>query len=471
MYDGKRIIPAPFVSLNKTYQRTEDNTPIGSLWEGTITGKIVAYMGSPDSTGTFWTAGGYPNDEVILSSSRLASIIRKQEALRELFSEDGHQLEFQSEDGSAPMKCNPRITGLTFQEGPWFQTCDFTITFQADVIYINGTVLGEDDFDDFIESASEEWQIETNEDQLEGIGLQTFRLTHQVRAKGKRVHSDDGSLPKQAWERARDWVLPRLGLDTNIVASSGIGNLPSYFGGYNHVRSESIGELDGNYSITENWILASGGAIEDFDISVRNTSENSLTTVSIDGRITGLELRDANQQLLTSKYDNALAKFNSISGSIISKANLYSGKNINPRALSVSVGRNPIAGTISYSYELDDRPPNLVSGAISETISIQDSLDNDVIAVLPIVGRRRGPILQDIFTKRESTRTLTVELVMPVPTGTIRQRMDANPSGTIEIIANEIAPTGYQVFQVENTHSWDIQNGRYSLNRQWIYEL
>lgn len=470
IYNGQRLIPCPFVTITKTFERSEDTTKLGTLWQGTINGTIVTHKGSPDSSGNFWTLGGYPADEAVGDLSKLGVIFRKQEAIRELFSEDGHMLEFQSADATPPMKCNPRITNITFQEGPWYNTCIYNISFEADIIYVNGTVLGEDNYDYFINSASEEWQLETNEDQVEDIGLRTYRLTHNIRVQGKKIYNDDGTISMEAWERGRDWALPRLGMNTAFINSSGVRDMPSYYGGYNHVRNETIGIMDGTYSVTENWILASGGAIEEFDISTRTSVENSLTSVTIDGRITGLETRDADMQLITSKYANASSKFSAISPSIITRASSYSGKNLNVIPLNTTIGRNPNNGTISYSYEYNDRPSNLISGALTESITIQDSKGIDVIAIIPIPFRAQGPILQDIGTKREKTRTLTVEAVMPVPSGTILQRYNAQPSGAVEDIANQIKPTGYQVFQTENTPSWDIQTGRYSFTRQWTYE-
>lgn len=471
MYNGKRLIPCPLVTLSKNYQRTDDGQLIGTSWTGTINGTIVTHKGSPNSSGTFWTLGGYPADETVGDTSKLGIIFRKQEAIRELFSEDGHMLEFQSADATPPMKCNPRITGITFEEGPWYNTCSYSISWEADVIYVNGTVYGEDSFSFYIDSASEEWQLETNEDQVEDIGLRTYRLSHTLRAKGKRIFNDDGSVSMEAWERAREWVLPRLGLDTNYLASSGVRDLPDYYQGYNHVRSETIGEVGGDYSVTENWLIASGGALEEFDISTRTSSETSLSTVTIDGRITGLETRNADMELTTSKYANALNRFTVVQPLIITRAENYSQKSLNILPINSTIGRNPNNGTISYSYEYNDRPSNLISGALSETITIQNSYNADVIAVIPIPFRARGPILQNIGTKKERSRTLTIEAVMPIPSGSITERLNAMPSGTAEEIAEQLKPAGYQVYQVENTDSWDIQTGRYSLNRQWVYEV
>lgn len=427
IYNGKRLIPCPLITLNKTFNRLDDGTLLGSTWEGTINGKIVTHMGSPNKNKVFWTLGGFPPDDTVTTDEKLGVIFRKQEAIRELFSEDGYLLEFQSLDGSAPMKCNPRITGITFAEGPWFNVCDYTITFEADTIYINGTVLGEDSNRFQVKSAGETWQIETNEDAVEYEGARTYRLTHDVNAQGKRIFNPDGSVGSGAWERAKEYVVSKLGYDTLMLSGSNVKDLPSYYNAYNHVRSENIDEAGGSYSVTETWFLASGTATEDFNISCSSSSDTSLLSVTIDGTITGLELRDSNMGLVSSKYSGALLKFNSISGVIYSRAQNYAGRNLNIIPLQSTVGKSPNAGSITYSYQYNDRPSNLLPNSLSEIFTVQDSFDNDIIAIIPVPGRARGPVLQDIGTKTERTRSVNVEIVLPIPTGSLTQRYEASP--------------------------------------------
>ena len=45
----------------------------------------------------------------------LKAILRKQEAIRILFSEDGHNFEIQPWDGGPSSKCNPRIQSIEFE--------------------------------------------------------------------------------------------------------------------------------------------------------------------------------------------------------------------------------------------------------------------------------------------------------------------------------------------------------------------
>ena len=468
-YNSKRLIPCPRVSFVKSFIRSPDGTKLGSVWEITINGTICADGGSPDSDGVFWTVGGYPSFETIPGDSRLGSIFRKQEAIRELFSEDGHSLEWQSADGSSPVKCNPRITGINFSEDLWYNTSQYVINAQADIIYINGTAYGDDDFDVYISDATESWSIDPDDGLLEGPGQRTFRVTHNVSATGRRVYDDTGSLLSGllSHDWAKRWVQPRVGIDFTI-SRSGLVGVPAYMTSYNHVRSENVDELTGTYGVQESWILASGNAIEDFNISVKTSNSDGLTSVGIDGNIVGLEERDSNLNLTVTKYSNADNKFNQVSGLILNRAQTYAGINLNIIPLSTTITKSPFVGTISYSYEYNNRPSSLIPNARSESIVVLDNYDEDVIAIIPIPGRQAGPIIQDINTKQEKSRSLTIELAMPLPSGSISERLTQKPD--VSAISDSVKPTGSIVKQVQNQESWDLNNGRYNLNRAWTYE-
>src|SRR5690606_22804115 len=98
----------------KEFRKSADGTNIGSVFLITVTGRVVAYKGSPQSDGTFWTNTGYPADESIDADARLGALLRKKEAIRQLFADEGKSFEVQSADGTSPMKCNPRVISLEF---------------------------------------------------------------------------------------------------------------------------------------------------------------------------------------------------------------------------------------------------------------------------------------------------------------------------------------------------------------------
>ncbi len=477
-YNSQKIIPAPFASINKVYQKSANGEILGKIYNIVLAGTLVSHKGSPSSSGTFWNQTGYPPDESVGETSKLGAILRKQKALMQLFSDEGRSLEIQSLDGTQPMKCNPRVISIDFPNGQWFTQAPFTINLEADTIYpieIQDSGLG------YLSDANETWNIETDEQAEDENSPRIYRLSHTVSAIGKRFYNEDGSFTKQPWEHARDYVLPRLGFDSNVALSSGVNNLPSYYGGYNHTRSETRDEGGGSYSVTETWILTSGTALEDFTIETNKESNSALTRVSIQGNITGLEQRDSNLNLTTSKYQNALSRFTLASGLALSRAQVYSGYTLNIVPVLDRVGRNPVAGTINYGFEYNDRPSTIVSGALSEVISISDGLDTNTIAIIPVLGRARGPVLQPLSTRGELSRQLSIELVMPRPTFASNSLSDLQsaffgqrPVEAVSGIISAVSPAnqGFSlVYMTQNTESWIATEGRYSRNISWIYEL
>ena len=484
--DQKRIIPAPFMTISKTYQKSGNGDIIGKLYTLTLTGTIVSYMGSPYSDGTFYEGGDYPDDEVLTSDQKLGAIFRKQEALRDLFSTEGLLFEAQSDVTFAPIRCYPRINEITFAEGVWYDRCEYTIVLEADELY----PMQEDSFDEYISSATESWTIDTSEEAETLADTRTYTMSHEVSAVGKRVYSTDGDgeIIKEPWQYAQDYVLARLGFDSVMALSSGVNNLPSYYNGWNHVRSENIDKAGGGFSVTENWLLASGSAIEDFTIQQTNELESPYPRVSINGNVRGFEDRSTTMGLESSKWDNVQPKFNIASGLAFTRAQAYSGLSLNAVPLNTTIGRNPLQGTIDYTFEYDARPNNLIANAKSENIVISDNIGGELFASVFVLGRTAGPVLQDLGTQQANTRSLNIEIVVDPPTYSdspdqtemtsvlVGQKPsnDANFSTNLNTLIAAATPsatvTNGGPFQSQPQESWDIKTGRYSYNIEWTYE-
>ncbi len=487
MYGNKRLIPVQSVVVAKNYQKTPDGTKVGSLFNLAVNGTLLAYKGSPMTSG-FWTNTGYPPDETSIvadETQRLKSILRKKEYLRELFAEDGLSFEVQSDDGTPPMKCNPRVLGIDFKENIEHTICQYTINLEADILH-GGPFLapsGEDRFAHMLSDASEDWNMEINDspefagqDQNTFASKQTYRLTHNLSAVGKRHFDEDGNLVKPAWEWAKEWVQPRLGINYDRITSTGVLNLPLTYDGYNHLRAESIDELGGRYAVTESWIIATEPAIENFSVTSRKDSSTSLTTVVVEGQVQGLDIRDSSYQLTQNKYQSAEIKFNEVDDLVFIRAQALTGLTLNVRPITQQIQRLYSQGSIQYSVEYNNRPSNYITGAIWEDIQIQGNVPVDVFASIAVLGRAAGPVLQPLGTITAPTRTLSVQAVME------RQEIVDLPSafnnnpraaGLLTSIINSATPAinGFtQVYLSDFNEQWNPFTGNYSLNITWTYQ-
>lgn len=499
-YNSKAVIPAPFVSVDKSYDRTADGHKVGSKFIINLKGTLTC-DGSPNSRGEFYTGSGYPpasfqNDvEVITSVTQKQKVLQaKIQAIRHLFATDGYAFEVQPWDGSSPMKCYPRVQNLSFSEGQWVDKVEYTVTLEADELFgINNAytndaedaALDQDFFKDaddnklYLADVSENWQLELVDSDPENVANPfTFRLTHNVSATGKRAYDDSG-LVSEGWEQAQRWVIPRLGLDNAFLNSTDAMNLSSMLA-FNHVRNENTDELSGSYSVSETWIITKSNAREDFTVSTQTSLETGLTTVSVEGEVVGLDTRNSSYVITETRYTAAAAKFTSISGDIFNRAQTYSGVTLNSTLLSSSVGRNPLSGRITYNYQYDTRPTNCITGSLAESIVISDKNPTDIFAVIPVIGRAAGPVLQDMGTQTERHRSVSIDIsvapvsICPSSAANVALLMAASPESEVNDIIlafeEDLSNSYNQVFREEDNPSWNPRNGKYSRSVSWTYQ-
>ncbi len=485
-YGDYSFSPVPPITLNKEYTRTNDGTIIGSVFKLNLDGVLYAPTGG------------------------LSSIIAAQDSLRDAFDIDGKNFTILC-DGSTLIDCYPRINGPNFAPTPnnWVLTCQYSIELEFDdePAPTGGfAVIGENTgiMPPFLRDAQESWSVEFIEDKSyymltlpTGAGADSIpyqlRLTHNVSAVGKKRYTGAG-LEKEAWESAKDYVLPKLGYNSSIITQSGVLNLQaSAFGPFNHMRSCSIDESAGSYGVVETWMVINSGAagvagraIEDFTVEVRTGLDNDLTTVGIQGLIQGLETRtygtSPNDFAITeSKFVAASGYWNTIKDTarVYPRAQLLATgatRPLNIRPLSKSVGYNPSNGTINYSYEYNDRPSNCVSNAINETITITDTNPVDVFAEIQIPGRALGPILQDMGTITTRKRDINIDVMVAPATGcgTTSALFATNPSSDVNTIINlfyaELTGSYGQVFKHQDTSTWEPKTGRYTVSVGWTYQ-
>lgn len=383
------IRPTPLVSISMNSQRTKESIN-GVSYTVTLTGTILSDEGTPyatepgndfvpipeyPSTGSIGTTFGPYNgfDDTPLSARKRPpkqkvkkhahAIMSKQRALRSLFLQDGQIVTITDvDDESAPLLWfYARLESITFEEGLYVNTSNYTITLQTDEIAhgypTDDSITTETDYffansvnnankprESLVESFTENWSIEPEDNPENLFELKTYRITHNISAVGKTKYLLDGNLREPAWWNAKKWVIDKLsnsateywdrgdevppkssnvgypnvknltdgwyvpGLGYNLppfnYAGFGADNLNlqwnadlymegaakngGFYRGWNHTANESIDKTAGSYSITESWILAKEPVLENFNSSVDISSDSPFTTIRVQGNITGL---------------------------------------------------------------------------------------------------------------------------------------------------------------------------------------
>jgi hypothetical protein len=277
-YDGKYLVPAPFLGINKTYIRTSDGQKVGATYNITLDGTLIPQKGSPNSKGEFASDANYtpPDDENNIDLDKLQhSFMKKTEAIRDLFSTDGKLLEISSwlenSGGGAvhpAISGYPRITSIDFPSNQYVQTLPFNITLELDeVVGIidetsrGETAYGREDYNNsnevkvhesgqffnepgttvtalggkpiYLSSADENWQIDFAGNRKGELiphtppALNCDAASHNIDHRQTQVYAithtitatgknayDGNGLIRKPWENAKLWVDGKVGLPT-----------------------------------------------------------------------------------------------------------------------------------------------------------------------------------------------------------------------------------------------------------------
>jgi len=508
-YDGAALVPAPMVSIGKEFVQSGNGDVIGSNFTITLSGVIVKPLGSG-------------SDPV----SSLAEILAAQQTVRDTFkvvpgavptTGAGGELSI-SHGGGTPTKFLCHVASLDFEgnsptETSWNQLCFYSVTLTA-----SPQAGDEDVFDYNISDASETWDIEEAEDfrevKISGTTVtinKAYRVSHNISATGKPKYLNSQTLTSadgdgndgRAWHQARGYVLNKLKLEDVPIASLGLTDVvdaedvldtPVAYTSRNHIRTQSVDEKGGTFSVTETLLLVetteNTDVAEETDITVSTSSDSGLTRVTLNGTIRGLDTKGPLEPTIDA-YDKASDFWDTIKTNAILKTRAQdlsgiTGLVLVEEPLSRTVSRNHVAGTITYSLEFDNRPDLCITGALSESVIISDSHPGYNFGAIPAIGRGiKGPVLQWLGAGTESKRTLTLELVVPVPTGVTcdkagmldtKPSVDATYSAAITSIIAAADPTGEtsvlanKVFYSSPRESWDFKTGRYTLEIEWTYE-
>ena len=237
-------------------------------------------------------------------------------------------------------------------------------------------------------------------------------------------------------------------------------------------------------------------------MNISSDISSPFVSVSIDGNVKGLTPINPSgsafggthlQNSASGAYDVAISKYMSISNSgrfgigadLYKRANASVAVQLNSQPNSVALGMNENTGEITYNLSFDNRPTNIVSGVLSESITVNDTYPGDVFAVIPVLGRPTGPVLQYIGGRTEYRRDVQLSLQMDytkIPYGSTRNSLLLKKPSVIEPTASqiskliqELSPEGEQgvrkYFLSAPQESWSPKEGSYNISLSWVYEL
>lgn len=427
----KKLMPAPFVTIAKEYQKAGDGEMLGCTYAITLSGTLVAYKGSPQSDGSFITTD--IDENIPLALDKHKSILNKIKAISNLFSSDndGGLLEVDFEDGSDGFSAHVNIDSVDFGDrGNLVQKAEYSISLSANILYgPQGQVSDNEKFPYHIQSADESWEVTEGDGTaivLSPLGVtdvkKIYQLTHTMSATGKPKWDDTVSIGKlenveggEAWQQAllyiRDKIGTKLGtaggvaggygteqdfdnpVNTSIIGIYGM-NLYGYTG-WDYGRTQTIDKKAGSVTVTETWTLApaTNGVKETLDIQINQAEDtgakNSTNQITISGTIKGMVAGPTVDPLLSpnsptkyaetdaneTKYTVAKARLALIlplmDDIVKAAANTYigAGAGIFFSALpdSKTLGVNVPQGEITYSFVYSDKGQSYFGDGVQDS--------------------------------------------------------------------------------------------------------
>ena len=385
-----------------------------------------------------------------------------------------------------------RITSLELpeqNETAGVQNQEYTIQFEA---YENTSVstnsnnpAGTTQPTYNLSSAEESWDIAPAEDRYSYDGnaaatrYKAYTLTHTVSATGLK---DFNGTVTDAWKEASTFVLGRASatiatLTTNVLGLTGTSFNPfadlgidlsglSNDNAYDYVRTVNSNMTNGNYSVTDTWVLSESPqkAIVDMEVSYEQSNIESANTVTVNGTITGLETDTSATGSASTKYDNAVAAYNTVKNNFYTASNAvytnYGGPNeLKNDEYSKNVGDNKTTGTITFSVSFNDGTV-LNEDAIEDSVQVDDNGGTDVVAIIGVLLKPDGPVMQDMGTITEKRKSVTYTAKMKV------LNRGTQPTHGIGIVDDYRPPSSYVS---SSTQSWNSSTGDYTVTKEWVY--
>lgn len=343
-------------------------------------------------------------------------------------------------------------------------------------------------------SASESWDFGESDqrafadNKVSNDAKKTFTLSHTVSATGI-PDLDDSDKPVYAWNEAKSYVIERLVSDPLTIAmepleglptNSDVANLKKLFeergysiddwGTANHVRAINSSVTTGEYSVTDTWVVLekTANATVDIEFTFDTGEQADLATATVSGTITGLNT-NAVTNATDSKFTNAESAWTTIQSDLFNATKaqfllLGTGTTLKNAELTKNVGKNKTTGTITFSVAYND-VECLLTGCIEESLQEDYSGGTDVVAVIGIILRAIGPVIQDMGTITEKRKSVTFTAKMK------KAYRGTKPDG--ETIVDEYKPTasatGAGPYNDAKQETWNKMSGEYTLTKEWVY--
>lgn len=427
-YNGLSLRPVQSLNITQSSEFLENGRLKKYLFSISINGKIVPNQDQSNDA---------KHEEI---KSKVQGLI---DAFKNVETPSNTFLDIQGGNGSAPIKCSPRIKSVQIQEGPWVTSADYSIQLEADQIYIGSTKVPSEDITQILAEKDENWSINYSDEEPRFI-----TANYVVSAKAKDTTS------KKGWEIAKEYVDQKISDTGNIVPNeidSATGRTTSDKPLVNKKTKYNVssfnGEVSAEIEFTFHNKLASPTqadyATHDQTLTVNESRESVLTSRTIEGNIVGLLSAGSGELTGAERFAHANTLWTTVKNEIETT-------NANKGLISKNITLDKIKGTINYNYEYIDRQN--IFGGKSENISSNQTYASDIVIVNESINNvGDGPIFQNISTKKPKSKTITIDVISSTQIVPDTSAYKPDPNAILESDSVQYAPA---VGKVSRTTSW-----------------
>lgn len=381
------------------------------------------------------------------------------------------------------------------------QNQNYTFTFEAYRLAVGGSNIDEtietkvDNVIYDLADVSESWDYNLDEEYSQtsfqqdtetSVVYRNFTISHTISATGRVKKT--GAQVDSGYIQAKNYVeawLTKIGNNpfaTSIVDHSrGTAKQVEFenldktsLNAFNQVNQYTKDILEGTYSVTRTWKVSKEKAITTISFDLNQDPSAEFNTVSLSVNITGLETIESDETVgknTSNKYQNALAVYNVIYPGLSSLATAFHTARIAEGTLrttpsSLSSTHDQTSGIISISATFDDAivPENVLSMTVNITCNNEDGLSK-IVAILPVIAKSDGPIIQNMNTTKERTRSISMDWVMNKANRTTKPSNDA-----LSYIENNFKPSGVDNLYLTNkTETWNPRSGQYNISVDYTW--
>jgi len=351
-----------------------------------------------------------------------------------------------------------------------------------------------------LERAEENWELSEDESAayiLSGLATddtveKVYKITHTLTAQGQKKYTNGGMTSDgTAYAQAAIWVNAKLIDDpiSELVTTNAAGDSEFWpdkfkaarmdkdgrerveykldtlsYKAYNRVRQVQTDLSSGTYTVTTSWVISNQerNATYTVEANIEDNIESPNISVVINGTFNGLTESKISDKVKKDKFTNAKAAYQLFKPSALSYAQkVYADAGftgaLRSEPVNLSYGENKTEGVVTCAITYDDREIEIL-GAASENINVTHKNRygiEDVYAVIAIIGKLDGPIIQDMNTTNLWKTDVTVDVVM--------KRGYGKPD--VSAVVTAYRPSGGKC--QASSESWNPKTRTYNLSETW----